>query len=95
MGGTQPRWRRDGRELFFVKEDVGSDLIEFKAVDVEEADGHLTFGTPVALFDARLLAWNSCYDVSADGQRFIVSVMPELPPPPIHILANWKQGLEE
>ena len=45
IGGVQPRWRRDGRELYFVAPD-GS----LMAVTVEETGGVLKVGTPKALF---------------------------------------------
>jgi len=56
-GGTFPRWRRDGRELFFaVEEDdnhwirAGSEFVGFYAVDIEQVDGELRPGTPALLF---------------------------------------------
>ncbi len=92
-GGSHPRWRRDGRELFLAVQDEQSELVEFQAVDVEETDGGLKFSTPVKLFEARPRAWNNFYDVTADGQRFLMPILPDLAPRPIHIEADWKRGL--
>jgi hypothetical protein len=101
-GGSYPRWRRDGRELFFVVE--GDDnhwmrgysaLVEFHAVDIEQVDGELRPGTPALLFETRALIWNQYYDVTADGERFIIGTMPERPARPIHVLSDWRSELEE
>ena len=72
-GGAVPRWRQDERELFYVE---GTRLM---AVPIEVGTT-LAFGTPRALFDEPGLASSavdlSRYDVTADGQRFLV-VQPE------------------
>ena len=68
-GGTQPRWRRDGNELFYVAPDK-----TVMAVSVKTTTG-LEYGSPRPLVqtnprsgDPRLFA----YAVTADGQRFLV-----------------------
>ncbi len=101
-GGIYPRWRRDGRELFFVVENNdklwmfgGSALVEFHAVDIEQVDGELRPGTPTLLFEARAHIWNHYYDVTADGKRFIIGITPERPARPIHVLSDWRSELEE
>ena len=70
-GGITPRWRRDGRELFYL---AGPRMM---AVPVKPAGAGLTIGTPVMLFEEPALTWNGAdafrYDVSADGQRFVVT----------------------
>jgi len=93
-GGGQPRWSRDGRELFFTVEKEQSDLVEFHAVEVEETEGGgLKFGTPAKLFEARCRVWNNYYDVTADGQRFVMPILPRTVPLPIHIESDWKRSL--
>ncbi|MBI3330168.1 MAG: hypothetical protein HYZ81_26100, partial [Nitrospinae bacterium] len=57
---------------------------------------------PVALFDVDvgrhvpgLLAGMYHYDVTADGQRFLVNTVVEEPPaPPITVVLNWTAGLK-
>jgi Tol biopolymer transport system component len=74
-GGTQPRWRRDGKELFYIST-VGSKVM---AVDVTPQP-RFRAGIPRSLFTAALLgAGNPAitinthrYDVTADGQRFLL-----------------------
>ncbi len=69
-GGVQPRWRADGRELFYL----GLDGTLF-AVTVESgSDGRLVLSTPVRLFSSGLTAPSQeveQYAVSNDGQRFL------------------------
>jgi hypothetical protein len=70
-GGGTPRWRRDGRELFFL---AGPRMM---AVPVQETAAGLTIGAPTTLFEDPALIWNGAdghtYDVSADGQRFLAN----------------------
>jgi hypothetical protein len=101
-GGAFPRWRRDGRELFFVVQDDDnqwmrdrSALVEFHAVGIEQVDGELRPGTPALLFEARAFIWNQYYDVTADGERFIIGITPERPARPIHVVSDWRRELEE
>ena len=79
QGGTHPRWRRDGRELFFLGAD-GSIM----AVDVTINGSTIVPGRPHALFRIPLNDigddWFSPYDVSADGQKFLLNI-PERPEP--------------
>ena len=68
-GGTQPRWRRDGKELFYVEED------QLMAVSVSTAQG-FSWGTPKLLFRDRWLRSSfpkQRYDVSAAGRRFVLT----------------------
>jgi Tol biopolymer transport system component len=86
-GGTEPRWRADGKEIFYIG--PGGTLM---AVPVNGENGFAT-GTPVRLFEIHGRAPISAtdlfsYDVSKDGQRFIVNryVKPEHVPPLIILL---------
>ena len=67
-GGTEPRWARSGRELFFQS---GGHLM---SVDVGSGPA-LTVGSPRALFSLagyRRARNRQQYDVSPDGQRFVM-----------------------
>jgi serine/threonine protein kinase/Tol biopolymer transport system component len=69
-GGTQPRWRGDGRELFYVSPDR-----KVMSVDIHAGE-RLEAGTPHALFQTRILPpveARNHYDVTSDGQRFVVN----------------------
>jgi hypothetical protein len=91
-GGNFPRWRRDGKELFFVSPDG-----QLMAVAVKP--GHEPeFGPPTALF--RLPTYRSSvgtvgyYDVSHDGQKFLAAIRKEASPP-LQVVVNWQAGLKE
>jgi Tol biopolymer transport system component len=80
-GGSAPRWRRDGRELFYLSPDS-----RVMAVPVVPGAAGPEAGTPSALFT---LPPTSGYEPSPDGQRFLVtSVVSEASP--ITIILNWK-----
>jgi eukaryotic-like serine/threonine-protein kinase len=67
--GTMPTWRADGKELFFVSRGT------YYVVPVNTA-GSFESGTPVRLFDVRGESTGFLmrrYDVSSDGQRFLVN----------------------
>ena len=68
-GGAHPAWARNGRELFFL--DASNALT---AVAVNTSGPTLVSGTPAKLFDTRYLEPNPArhYDVSLDGQRFLM-----------------------
>jgi dipeptidyl aminopeptidase/acylaminoacyl peptidase len=80
-GGTLPRWRHDGRELFYVAPDR-----RLMAVSVTPRSDTLATSAPRALFT---LSTTSNYEPSPDGQRFLVTaVVSEVSP--ITVIMNWK-----
>ncbi len=85
-GGEQPRWSRDGQELFYVKKDT----LYVVLVSTEPA---FTQGASTKLFTSPDLEWpfpSPTYDVSLDGQRFVtVETIGEAPPARIRIVQNW------
>ena len=86
-GGSNPRWRRDGTELFYVSPDQ-----KVMAVGVRAGPGFKS-AAPVPLFAARFLN-HLYYDVSADGQRFLVETEVPEEPTPLTLVVNWTAGLE-
>jgi eukaryotic-like serine/threonine-protein kinase len=91
-GGTQPRWPRDGKELFYVAPGGKLMAVEVTAGERFEA------GTPRALFQMRLaLDWDlNHYSVTADGQRFLVTTPAgEAVSPTITVVLNWPAALEK
>ena len=94
-GGEQPRWRGDGRELFFV----AADGKMMSAIVPPLPQGQTTFEhrSPVALFDTHIapavFTRAVQYDVTRDGTRFVVTT--DLAPtrsgvPPFDIVVNWR-----
>jgi len=95
-GGGQPRWRGDGKELFYLSPD-GS----LMAVDVEEGPTGPKVGIPTTLIPARDLEATvqgpdyHDYAVSADGQRFLVKKSAESHGRRrIHVLLDWPSLLQ-
>ncbi len=77
-GGTNPSWRRDGRELYFMS---GGQVM---AVGVEATAGALKLGAP-----ARLFAMRGSVIAAPDGRRFLVTAgVGDLPTPPLTIIVN-------
>jgi len=96
-GGAQPRWNKDGEEIFYVSLDS-----KMMAAPVKlSPDGQsLETGTPAALFPVRIAggpvpAFNKQqYVVSSDGQRFLVNLASdEGAASPITLIYNWHPGL--
>ena len=93
-GGTQPRWRRDGKELFYVEED------QLMAVSVSTTQG-FSPGTPKLLFRDQWLRSpfpKQRYDVSPDGRRFVLREAVEGAtgkPPAIRVVMNWYEEFRD
>jgi eukaryotic-like serine/threonine-protein kinase len=89
-GGTAPRWRRDGRELFYLAADGKMMAVAVKA----SASAELTTGTPTPLFQtppATIVG-----DVAADGTRFLlVTPVGQSASTPFTVLLNWTNGLKK
>ena len=97
-GGLQPRWRRDGKELFFVPgaESGGPVPHDVMAVAVDTSStGVFKAGVPQKLFTVALTAVSgtrNTWDVTPDGQRFlVVSPRATTAVPPITVVVNWLQ----
>jgi eukaryotic-like serine/threonine-protein kinase len=92
-GGSLPRWRRDGRELFYR----GLDR-RLMVAAVLTKGGALEVGQVQPLFgDApNMRQGNPLYDVSADGQHFLVRTLPEQKAgEPLTLVQNWTAGLKK
>jgi Tol biopolymer transport system component len=87
-GGETPRWRSDGRELYFVA--PGGRLM---AVEVKTGAG-FEVGTPRFLFQTNLRRLpGPQYDPSPDGQRFLVNLSDEDRSLPATVVLNWPSGV--
>ncbi len=87
-GGSFPRWRGDGKELFFIAADH-----KLMAVAVQ-ADSTFQAGQPRALFECHFFAPVIPYTVSVDGQRFLVNTpVGEDNAAPATVVLNWPAGL--
>lgn len=97
-GGTQPRWRPDGKELFYVAPDT---RLMAAPIAMGRDKHSLEPGTPVPLFATRLASGSGIsavagtrpqYAVAADG-RFLMNVTVEAATPtPITVVLHWDAG---
>src|SRR5262249_19830963 len=94
-GGTSPRWRRDGGELFYVAPDGALMAAPLsRSPDREKLEP----GIPVRLFRPAIVLDSLVmheYDVSADGQRFLINTtVGEAATSPISVTLNWTAALK-
>jgi eukaryotic-like serine/threonine-protein kinase len=93
-GGSEAKWRANGQELFYVAEDG-----KMMSAPVKKNGAAIEFGTPQALFKTRIFGQQSIsheFDVTPDGQRFIVGTLigePKAPPPTV--ILNWTAELNK
>jgi Tol biopolymer transport system component len=101
-GGTQPRWRQDGHELFYVAPD---DRLMAVPIRVASSARSVDVGAPVALFPTRLASGANIavvgaqalaraqYAVAFDG-RFLINIdAGGGVTSPMTIVQNWTTGL--
>jgi len=89
-GGTSPRWRADGKELFFIAPNA-----KLTSAPVQISASTFEAGSPIALFRTHIVTGGlatqqSQYAVSRDGQFLINSRVDEFTPTPITLILNWK-----
>ena len=93
-GGAYPRWRGDSAELFFH-----SSAGPLMSASVDGRGSAFLVGAITPLFEARIRnvgfggTNSNNYDVTPDGQRFLVAVTDDAPAePPITVLVNWESS---
>lgn len=95
-GGEQPRWRGDGKELFYLSSD-------YKMMAAPVTTGtNFDSGAPIALFQTSPrppVSLNDIfvYDVSRDGQRFLINTPVKQPETtaPMTVVLNWSAKLDK
>jgi Tol biopolymer transport system component len=89
-GGCRPRWRHDGQELFYLSSDN-----KVMAAEVKASGFNFEAGAVHTLFEARSSNTFESYDVTADGQRFIVVQEKVEPNTAITLFVNWDAELKK
>jgi eukaryotic-like serine/threonine-protein kinase len=89
-GGVFPRWRGDGKELYYI----GSDG-EMMAVPIMAKGATLEPGTPLVLFQTRIVGGGldtgpAYYDVARNDRFLITEIPDDAAASPITLLQNWK-----
>jgi serine/threonine protein kinase len=93
-GGEQPKWRNDGKELFYLAPDG-----KIMATPVT-IGASFDAGSPVALFQANpreMVATSErfSYDVSKDGQRFLINTQLKSALTPMSVVMDWVAALNK
>ncbi|MCZ6661613.1 MAG: protein kinase, partial [Actinobacteria bacterium] len=98
-GGMLPMWSPNGRELFYralvqARYAPFATAGDMMVVNIENAPT-FTHGRPEILFETQGLAGRrgSSYDVSPDGERFLMVSRSEGRSLPIHLVLNWFEEL--
>jgi serine/threonine protein kinase len=88
--GCTPRWRRDGKEIFYRTPDN-----KLMAAEVNAVGSSFTVGAVRPLFGDHPNGAPEGYDVSADGQRFVIPFEPGQPNAAITLVINWTAELKK
>jgi Tol biopolymer transport system component len=95
-GGWQPRWRGDGKELFYLADR------KLMAVEIKTSGGGFDHGPSQALFTLRFNPSSAGqylyrYVPSAEGKRFLVGTEPgeSTDAPPLTVVVNWLAGVKK
>jgi Tol biopolymer transport system component len=93
-GGVEPKWRRDGRELYYLS-------LDGKLMSVAVGGPPFTAGRPVELFQTPLTVNPSQptrdrrYDIAANGNFLMVIPSATSAPTPYSVIVNWMAELGE
>jgi Tol biopolymer transport system component len=90
-GGIYPRWRSDGKEIFYL-----TTRGRLMAASVDGSGAQFNVGAETPLFDVRPTRGDWPYDVTSDGQRFIVNTrIEQTTASPLTVVVNWPAGLRK
>ena len=90
-GGTFPRWRGDGKEVFYL----GADN-RVRATEIAARGSSIRVGSTETLFRTQTVPTPiSPFDVTADGRRFLINAMPVVNDnsEPVTLLINWTKKI--
>jgi Tol biopolymer transport system component len=94
IGGVKPRWRNNGKEIFYLGPDY-----RLMAAPVNANGSRIEIGETHSLFGFAPTGVGVSYDVSADGERFLAVVLPEdtgnNANETINVVQNWTLGLKK
>ncbi|MGH9774041.1 MAG: protein kinase domain-containing protein [Candidatus Acidiferrales bacterium] len=91
-GGGTPRWRHDGKELFYLSPDN-----KIMSAQISEQGASLVIGKVASLFPANpAVTPGWAYDVSADGKKFVViTLATQQAAAPLTLVVNWPALLKQ
>jgi len=84
-GGRAPRWRRDGKELFYL-----TPANQVMAAELDRSNGKLKVFSEQPLFKTEIRRYAFApFDVSANGDKFVINTLAE-PRTPFALVQNWR-----
>jgi Tol biopolymer transport system component len=91
-GGVQPRWRRDGRELFYISPDWTMMAVSVTTRPVFQA------ATPQPLFDTQMVDTGirtgpMSWDIAPDGKRFLIISDESRDTSSLNVILNWQRAV--
>ena len=89
-GGSSPRWRHDGKELFYIR---GDNMLIAVAITLSESSVEVGAARP--LFRARFKDGAFAYAVASDGRFLVNRLADDVMPTPISLVVNWPEALEK
>jgi eukaryotic-like serine/threonine-protein kinase len=90
-GGAEPRWRGDGKEIFFISPDS-----KLMSAGVNASESTLEIGNTQQLFEVRLANPPGYhYDVTRDGNRFLIDTQKEGSSAALALVVNWTADLKK
>ena len=97
-GGREPRWRSDGKELYFADFGVSGRMILMAATVDADGRGGLRIGSPQKLFEVRATSIVPqqnifAYSPHPDRQRFLVNELVETGEPTVNVITNWQKSV--
>ena len=98
--GREPRWRSDGKELYFSSAGLTGRTTLMAATIEADGRGGLRIGSPQKLFEVpvnTVVAQNNVFGYSPhpDRQRFLVNARVETGEPTVNVITNWQKAATE
>jgi len=92
-GGRFPRWRGDGREVYYFLPDT--DAVKVVAAELNVINGAVEVTRRRTLFQIKPLVSDFSWDVFPDGKRFLITVPKNDTPVPLSLVLNWSADLKK
>jgi eukaryotic-like serine/threonine-protein kinase len=89
-GGGEPRWSRDGKELFYPNLTGGA----LSVMPLKEINGALQFGAAQSI-PVNFAARQFVYDVASDGKKFLLAVVSQQVDQSVTVITNFTAGLKK
>jgi hypothetical protein len=91
-GGVQPRWRRDGKELFYISPDWTMMAVRVNTSTIFQA------GTPQPPFDTQMVETGirtgpMSWDIAPDGKKFLIISDESRDTSSVNVILNWQRAV--